>query len=259
MPIIKNEIKFNGNSVNIKFTLDTITKEYGQQQSINKLIDITSSDLINPVNDSEFYRFNSDDNLKEISFYFSQDHLLSFESAGFTSIEIQDNDINLASSFFIVDIFDTYKVNVQKKIATSYVTKIINSSYNKTEPKYILDTNNRNQFFYVFLPQSFIGDLITIECYLKFSFYNAKTGKILPLYNYESTNPQLSLFFPININTLTKKWKFNSSSQNVVVWEIVDNPLYVNKVNNTLNSSTNEAQPYPIGTAFNSEDGTYII
>lgn len=262
MSIIKETIRNNGQDVNLKFSLDISNRLSGYQQEIDNLTEETKEELINPVIDYEIERFKYlSGTLSTITFWFStgSTHDDTFIYAGFTSTEIEQNDNVLNNSFFIVDFYNTYDNNIQTKLFTTYITKILNgeTSSGVPVPKYSLNGTIKNQFYYQYVPKWFLdtqtGETITV--YVRFSFYNAKDGTISLFYN--SNNTPLTpnrMYFKAYLYPETMEWNFDL--QNPQPYELSPNNTYVTKVNDTFENFEN-LQQNPQKGAFNPEDGTY--
>jgi len=263
MSIIKKNIKFNNNDVNLNFSLDSSISFTGYQQEINSLIVNSEQELINPINDVEVRRFTYEPNTSHILwFWFHANNLDldSFINAGFTANEIASKNIKLLNSFFILDFYDTYDTYTQSKIFTTYLTKILVLD-EVNHPIYNINANTVNQFYYLYIPQSYIDIQQNqyITGYGKFSFYNAKNGNIQQFYNnnYEATTTPLKNYFKIILNLNTKTWRFDTLSLPYInAFEAYSSSAYINRVNNTVSNFNSKKQNYPVGNTFNS-NGTY--
>jgi len=185
----------------------------------------------------------------------------SFTNAGFSTEEISKNSSNMLNSFFIMELYDTYDPYTQTKISTNYLTKVLTTGYNN-EPRYLVSAPSNNQFNDLFLPVSFLEanyGVSIITGYTRFSFYNAKTGRISLFYNSGNTSmltPE-KLYFKISINPLTKTWMFDNTNPTAV--EILPTNAYAERINNTINNTENKKQNYPVGSIFNPNTGTYDV
>jgi hypothetical protein len=260
--------------LNLKFSLGSSIGLTGYQQEIDNLTIDTEDELINPVNDTEVRRFNSTIQ-NNLSFYFHLDSAInemannvdsiSFINAGFTQDEIDFNRDTIRNSFFILDFYDTYNPNTQIKIFTTYLTKIL---ANNNTANYLVGTSPlinflkiKNQFNYWYVPQSYI-DLSNVYAtgYIKFSFYNAKYGKIQLFYNRDNQalkTPE-KLYFKAILNLTSRTWSFSTtSSPNINAYELYNSSTYTNKINNTVSDFNNLKQNYPTGNTFNSTKDSY--
>src|ERR1035437_3463685 len=257
MSIIKEKIRFDGRNMNFKFSLGSNDNFIGFQQEIDSLMQSTTNDLINPAIDAEERKFKLNPiptNTITLQFKFSNLSLMNFIAAGFTQNEIDQNDTNLLNSYFILDFYDTYNINTQTKIFTTYLTKIGKS------PKYSIGANN-NQLYYLYVPISYINSQTgtTVTGYTKFSFFNAKNGITTLFYNKNNENfttPE-KLFFKTELNLINNTWKFITPSYPIIdVKEITNNALYIKKINDTYNNFDNLQQTYPSGNIFAITNGT---
>ena len=153
MPIIKEKIKYLGDSMNIKFNLGSDDNFLGYQQEIDNLTQVVSLDLVNPEIDVEERRFESHNPTEiatQLQFqFFNVIFQPSFYAAGFSNNDITSQSSNMLNSFFILDFYDTYDVNTQTKIFTTYLTKIsVTPDY--TAPEY--NITKTNQLYYWYIP-----------------------------------------------------------------------------------------------------------
>jgi hypothetical protein len=257
MSIKKEQILYNNLDNHIKFNLKSDDNFYSYQEEIDNLTNLNGFDILNPVIDSEKCKFKYQPNstmLLKFNFYNSSGiYGNSFLNAGFTSNEINKNN-NFLNSFFILEFYDTYDINIQTKIFTNYLTKL------GTQPSYEI-SNNSNQFYYFYIPQSFINSQTgtTITGYTKFSFYNAKVSndRISLFYNNTINNdtPE-KMFFKTSLNLTGKTWNIISNNNNISIYEYNNND-YKNKINETFTQFNNVKQVFPNGNTFNYANGSY--
>ena len=248
--------------VNIKFNLSSDNNFLGYQQEIDNLTQGVSTDLINPEVDLEERRFKYAfySPAVQFNFYFGSIPTNTFETIGFTTPELTQQQLNVLNSFFIFELYDTYNVSTQVKILTTYITQI------GVVPQYT--ANSSNQIYNLYVPIPYIKNILAqsgstgiATGYTKISFYNAKTGKIILFYNptYALNTTPLYMFFPTRLNTNAKTWEFLPTSTAIFsanqIWE---NPAFTKKVNDTVNNFNNKAQKYPSGQTFNYQNGKYF-
>jgi hypothetical protein len=236
--------------INIKLELGSDDGFIGYQQEIDNLTSFTSIGLINPVTDGEKRKYKRKPSALAILsflFYNGSTWVSTFEAAGFTQDEYKKNSDNFLNSFFILDFYDTYDINNQTKLFTTYLTKKGN-----TTPTYTISDSN-NQLYYMYIPESYIsGQTGTITGYTKFMFYNAKTGKVATFLNQEnaSSNNANRIFFEIELNHADRTWKYIKSPTQMTAKEIVNNSEYADKVNNTVDTIDILQQNPPSGDTF---------
>ncbi len=259
MSITNETIKFNNKDMNIKFTLKADVDFIDYQQEIDNLTQFTGIDLINPVVDAEVYRFVYSPSV-ELTFDFTNTGSVDngFIDAGFTQNEIDTRDISILNSFFILDFYDTFDVNTQSKIFTTYLTKL------GTSPTYTLSNTTINQLYGLYVPSSyFVGKTTPIVSgYAKFSFYNAKSGNggIALFQNQDivGTTPE-KMFFKIELDSINRTWKFITTTPNKLkAKQLPSNSAYSDKINDTYDKFENKKQLYPNGNMFNVADGSYL-
>jgi len=279
MPIIKEVIKSNGLDTTIKFSLGANNRISGYQQEIDNLTEETKEDLVNPIIDNEVRRFQYDSALAGSSylwFFFSANGVTAYNTflpnaAGFSVDEINSRDDKILNSFFIMDFFDTYDTNTQSKIFTIYNTQVLDGETYLTmpTPKYRLFEDTRNQFYNWYVPKSFIDIQTgsTITGYVRFSFYNAKTGVLALFYNQDNgglTTPE-KMYFKAQLDLDKMTWILIYDGTNpspsfppdAKAFQIPFTHPYSQRVNDAMDNFDNQQQDYPSGDAFDTEDGTY--
>jgi len=284
MSIIKEKIRFNnslvaltggttgftGNTINLRISLSTTDNLVEYQQEIDKLTQVSILDLVNPVTDGEERRFKMNpipntNILLVFQFYstISLSYLNSFLFAGFTTNEIIHSSDNILNSFFILDFYDTFDINNQTKIFTTYLTKVLVPIGGIYYSQYSIGANNNNQFYRWYAPLSYINAQTgsTVTGYVKLSFFNAKTGNVTPFYNAANvslTTPEY-MFFKAQLDLINMTWKFISSTYpTITAKEIINNSLFTDKVNNTVENKDNLLQNPPSGTTYNYKTNTYF-
>lgn len=253
---IKEKILNNGIDSRIKITLNSSDEFIGVQQEIDNLTKFKSLDLVNPIIDVEKFRFKLNPTIPVTTIQFRFNDIANFLYAGFTENEISGSTRNICNSFFILDYYDTYDLNIQQKIFTTYLTKI------GQEPIYNVSSNTSNQFNYWYVPKSYIDENTgnTVIGYVKFSFYNAKTGGITLFYNndnYGLTTPE-KYFFKVELNLLDRTWKFINSNVIAVEQQYTGINNYNNKVDNTFNKLDLLQEMFPTGNSYNYRTNKYL-
>ena len=268
MSIIKERIKFNNQDIILKINLGDNIDFSGYQQEIDNLTNDTKEELINPVIDNEVRRFNYNVGSSDLSlsFYFSNilgtGNYNSFIATGFDIGEVVENSNKMRNSFFILEYYDDFNNNTQTKIFTTYNTQIFEGETLSGAhiPKYLIGDDVVNQFYHLNIPQSYLDTETgsTAIGYIKFSFYNAKTGRISVFYNKanEGLKTPEKMYFRTTLNLNTRKWAFDSDEENA--YELPINNTYANRVNDAVDNFDNLQQNPPDGV-FNPEDGKYDI
>lgn len=264
MSIIKERVRLNNRDINLKIRLCSDDAFTGYQQEIDNLTTITTNSLINPVSDAEVRKFKYFTNdVTTLRFYFynsTTDTSLSFFT-NFTGSELARKSPNVANSFFILEYYDSYDIYEQNKIFTTYLTKI------GITPNYIINSNS--QFYNWYIPTSYIESQTgnTVTGYTKFSFYNAKNGRISVFYNndYESDSTSKRMYFKTILNRVNKTWEIQTPSYsslhaiNAKELKFTTYSKYSERVNDTIDRFENLAQSFPTGNTFNFVDGSYFI
>jgi hypothetical protein len=265
MSIIREVVKYNQTDINIKIPIGITDGFSGYQQEIEKLTSFSATNLVNPENDIEVRRFKyytTTNSTMQFQFYNGSNYSTNFTYAGFASAEINPSNGKITNSFFILDFYDSFDPYNQNKIFSTYQTKLVTGTSKTANYKIIT-----SQFYNFYVPINYINSFTgtTVIGYSKFSFYNAKTGKIQLFFNNDNSSMLLSpekLYYKTELNLTAKTWRFiTSSSPNMIAKEIpyTTNTEYSDKVNNTFDKFNSKAQDYPSGNTFNFEDGTYDI
>lgn len=272
MSIIKQQIKFLGDTMNLRFPISSNRTFLGYQQEIDNLTQFVSLDLVNPAVDVEERRvkYRGDIISIQLQFYFwSGTTGATFIKAGFTPYEISGLSDNMLNSFFIVDYYDSPDPNTQRKIFRTYLTKLIgNDAYgNKIyTPTYYIGGSAVNQLNYFYVPKWYLDAQTgtSVTGYLKFTFYNAINGKTSSFYNnannYDPINktPEF-MYFKVNIRLADLTWEFNTPPTDIVAVELHGNTAYDKKVDDSIINYDNQAPNYPSGNSFNYLDGKYLL
>lgn len=239
-------IKSGSPQRNIRINLGSNESFLGYQQEIKSYTEIASVGLINETPDPEMrkFKYSSDDPyLTGISMKFN------FTEPQFTDDEISGNTLNVLNSFFAMETYDDFNESKNVKLSTNYFTKDLKINHN-----YIIDQFNKNQFFYLYLPESFILEQTgtTATTFSRFLFYNAKSGKTSVFYNqYVSPDTEEYTYFNIRINLANKTWKFTQASGILNINQIpeIDNS-FIKKVNDNVTNFDQLKQTYPSGKTF---------
>jgi hypothetical protein len=263
--LIKKTIRPFTGTTNFNFSLATNDDYIGYQQEIEALTTSTGDDLINPIIDGDITRFVFASDLSNLIFKFkfyddnSGTYLTNLNNSGLTDDDINKSKTTLLSSFFILDLYNSYDQNNQNKICTTYLTKI-NKSDVAGKSEYTINSTNKNQFSDWYVPNYFFDSETgeTLSCYVKFSFYCGRTGNIVQFYNYENESliSSQKLFFNATLNLYNKTWVIDSNDTSVLnIMELKTAPSYTNKISDAVSKVENRIQNYPVGNTF--QDGGY--
>lgn len=269
MSIIQRKILNRNEDINIKFSLSSNDDQTGHQEEIDEFTQIQTSTSINEPTDAEVRRFSYSGPLTTFGFSFhnGSQYSNSFTYAGFTNDEINVQKSNFLNSFFRLDFYDTFIVNQQTRIFSSYLTRLLdNKLSDNTVSSYVISDDN--EFYYLNIPISFYKNKQSIiDGYGLFTFYNAKESRTSIFYNQDNdslTTPE-KMYFKIRINVTNRTWEILTTSiQNpslgaprALAYELVTSTQYVERYNNTLDNFNNLNQNYPIGSTFDFETGKY--
>lgn len=269
MQLIKEKYKTIGKDVNIKIPLGSKSNLNGLQDTINNYIIKETETSINNIIGGEKYRFTRDTDEKIFTFrYFNENfdddddtpYVAELGFVGFTQLDINNKSNTLTNSFYILQIYDSMNSENQTLIHNSYYngTSItgLTSSYN---------IKSSDEFSNFYIPEWFINDNNDngiIEVYAKFSFFNAKTGKLILFNNTIKGNntTEEKLYFNVLLDLNSKSYKFEQDNyiiyNNIILSEII-NSDYTSIINESLSIFNNELPEFPNGKRFNG-DGTYV-
>lgn len=273
MSIIKKNIKFTGSDMNIQIPIGGNLDFTGHQQEIDEFTDVKSAESINDATDGEVSKFTLKPFtlIKRINFGFSagtNSWQSNYYYAGFTVDEVEGLSNNFLNSFYIMDFFDSFSPTNQTKIFSAYLTNLdLEVAQSGNLPSSVYFYNNNFQLYNQYIPLGYLNiSGNTYTGYSRFSFYNAKTGKIVVFYNKDNegnTTPE-KMYFKTEINLINKTWDFltpsfqNSSSPIAYARQLLKSDEYVQKYNDTFENFDNLQQNYPAGNTFNFETGKYI-
>ena len=260
MSIIQQKIYLNKNSSGstLSFPLSGGINISGYQQEIDNITEETKEELINPIEDYEIRRFRYARSVNtDLTFRFlnstNTSRSPSFSYAGFTTTELSEPADVVRNSFFIADFYDTYSSNTQTRLFTTYLTQIGSSPVYEFD-----DTELANQLCYWNIPKWFLDEHgnSVVYIYVKFSFYNAKDGKLQLFYNQDinDINDPQNLYFLAYIYPEQKTFRFPSTALNA--YELNPTYAYVQRNNDTFQNFENLKQTYPTGNLFE-DDGGY--
>jgi len=262
MSIIKERILNTGADMNLKISLGSHDSFTGYQQEIDKLTQFTSIDLVNPVTDGEVKKFGMSPSTPvtnlNFSFYNGSIYGATYHYAGFTTLADQSN-VAKQNSFYVLDFYDTFDPYTQRKIFSTYLTKLGTSSVST----YTI-SSKENQLFYWYVPKYYIDEQTGTTCigYIKFTFINAKLGDTTLFNNQNNAGLKTAekMYFKVELDLLNMTWKvLDIVSSTLYAREIVLNTEYIQKINDTYNKTENIQQVYPTGNTFNYVDGDYFI
>lgn len=272
--MLKKTIKYNENDMFINFPLERSGEFLGYQQEIDSYTQIKSSESINDVTDGEVIRFKKASNNLSLNAYFwyslGNNYLNEYKAIGITYSDSQYSNPNYLNSFYILDFYDSYKPYEQKKIFTTYLTKLGNNNYQKYSRYGNVNIKDKNvsayyikedsQIFYITPPAYFFsssGDNPVM--YLRLSFYNASNGELISFVNSNyGSNPYdpYTAYFLIHFNLKNGTWYYGGN-ENIVAYQNIKSEDYNNKMNNTFDNFDNLKQNYPDGNVFDYKTRNY--
>lgn len=252
---IREKIRFNGNDVNVKIPLGTNSNLNGLQESINEYIERETGLSINPATDGECFRIKLSLSQATFNFFFNKNNLYSntLLNAGFTNVDFEEKSISVATSFFIMQVFDSMNTENQVLLHSGFY-----GGFNFSNAITTYNIASTNEFANLYISQSLLNSAPTnvYDVYAKFFFFNSKLGKLTPFYNehYESLTTEQKLYIKIKIDRTTRLYQF-IDAPSIRFKELV-NANYNDSLNTTLDVFDNEKPTYPVGRTF-TNNGTY--
>lgn len=243
-------------SINIplSFNINTV----GEQDALDSYINQATNSSINESNDIEKFKFKNYDNIN-ISFNYSgtTSYVTNYTSIGFINDDILFNRSGYKNSFYIIDLYDSFNANSQNKITTNYFTILGNS----TNTIYNISLAINKQLSLLYIPINIINNITgnTVTYYIRYSFYNAKLGKLHLFYNNENSNitTDEKYYYKIDLNISNRSFKFITDVVNITPLEVVNNN-YIDKFNRSLDILPQKQQNFPSGNTFNYVDQKYF-
>jgi len=223
----------------------------GYDDDVLSLVEDQTIDSINGVSDAEVRRFNpAIDYSIQFKFWNGFAFVTSVAPTEFASTAYTTTAAK--NSFYIIQIFNSYKDEISKKIHTGYFNGY---DFAKTTLSSIYQYTATMEFSNLYLSQDFIDTITGTTIYAKFLFYSAKSGKFYSFVNDNSsltTQEKLYVQFTLNMSTMT----YSLAPSQMILKELV-NPEFDQFVNAPTESFPIEKTNYPSGNTF-TIDGNYV-
>lgn len=248
------KIKRNSNDNVITVGLTTKSDLTGLSESNESFYLNELQKSINSAEDEEIIVFKYRLNTIFFSFAFNPSSA-TLTSQGFTEDEINAPSEGLQRSFFFYQVFDSPNVYNQNLLYTNYYNGF---DFFTNGDNTIYDVS-RNIFTNINIARNQMGGIADGKLYLRFYFFNGKTGEVKTLINREKQNLTTTdkIFHEMNLNLSDNTYTFSTLSTSITLRVIeTDNPDYANKINNNQQKQLNQSPQTPIGSGFN-DDGTY--
>lgn len=196
------------------------------------------------------YRLSS--NVNFIFNFYNNTYNNDFISAGFTEEEINISNKSYRYSYILIQLYDNFNSKNQRLIHTGYIPIYLfpdkfNAIFNINIFTKYFEFNN------IYIPNiyNFINNQ---NIYFKFSFFNAKTGKLNLFFNQDITNnTEEKMYFKSFLNTVDKTYYFDNL--NINCYQFL-NEEFINKINER-SKTENKSPLFTQGDLFNIE-GEYI-
>lgn len=176
----------------------------------------------------------------------------NFISAGFTEDEINLSNKAYRYSYFLIQVYNTFDSKNQILLHTGYIP--IYLFPNKTISTYNINSNELNKEFNNLYISNIHNIINNEELFVKFSFFNAKTGRIQLFYNQSSPlNTEERVYYKIIVNNTNKTYYYLNN--NIIASQFL-NEEFLNRINDR-NKTENKSPIFTQGNLFNI-DGDYI-
>lgn len=252
-------IKLTNNNQNIMIPVGGIGNLLGYDDDITSLVEGETVTSINDVSDAETRRILPNTSASLI-FYFWNKTLNVYQTKIAPNEFTGTTDYNTAAaknSFYTIQVFDSFKDEVQSKKHTGYFNGF---DFAKTSLNSVYNLNADREFSNLYIEQSVLNSITASTggtFYIKFLFYSAKSGVF---YSFSaSTGSELTsqenMYRKITIDPLTLRWSLNPAGD--LVFREIRNSSYESFINATVQSVTVEKPIYPSGNTFDNT-GNYI-
>jgi len=265
MSIIKERILNTGLDMNLKISLGSHDSFTGYQQEIDNLTQFTTNRLINPPIDAEVMRFAMTPNVISTKFSFSfyqaissPQYKTSYTYAGISSSTDPTGKAK-QNSFYIMDFYDSYDPYTQRKIFSTYLTKL------GTTPSSLYTVDSKaDQLFYWSIPRYYLNEQTGTTCiaYIRFTFINALLGETTLFYNNLASidfKSPAKMHFKVELDLIRKTWEvLEVNLSTLYARELAGSTAYIERMNNTYPKTKTIQQEYPDGNTYNYVDNDYL-
>lgn len=223
-------------------------------QDIDNLITKETDGSINDTFDEEKLRFMPSTNYSMIANFYSTgstSYVTNVAPNEFVSSATTSSAF--VNSFYIFKVFDSTQENIQNLLHTSYLNG--NNFIGFSSNGYPWNLNY--EYGDVHIPYSFLDPITanTVNLYAKLFFYSGKSGKVYPFSKNDPTTggSEADQYNTLTLNRTTKRYTVTTPFS---FYEIT-NPIYVDLVNDSVDSIGIEKPTYPSGNTF-TIDGQYV-
>jgi hypothetical protein len=247
-------LKITNNDQAINLPIVSVNNGLGYDDDVKSLISDETDNSINSVTDGEVRRILPDTSRTiQFQFWNGSTYVTQVSPLDFTSSQYSGQTAR--NSFYVIQVFNTSKEETQTKKHTGYFNGY---DFAKTNLTSIYSFNEANEFSNLYLTQEFLDTTtgLTIDAYVKFLFYSAKSGKFHPFFNFNdpAVVTQDKLYHKITINKTTLRYSF---TVNPIILRELNNTNYISLINETVSSLTVAKTTYPTGNTF-TQNGSYI-
>jgi len=220
--MLNYKIRYNNTKTNIQIPLINNIDFIGSDVVVNE-DDIS----IDEFEDLDITKFKLSNILNLTFRFFNFTFQPSFITAGFTENEIKISNKYFRYSYILIQLYDTFDSKNQTLLHTGYIP--IYLFPNNQISTISINPNIRTyEFTNIYIQKN--NDIINNQTlFVKFSFFNAKTGKIILFFNQSIlNNTEEKLYFKINVNKNNNTYFF--VNPNIVADQYI-NEEYINRIN----------------------------
>lgn len=253
------KIKIQNNDQSMILPLKGINNLSGYDDDLLTTSVVETNKSINAGNDAETRRLLPTSS-KTIQFQFWKNTTSSYVNVVAPNEFTGSTDYNTKAaknSFFIVQLFDTFRDESNSKKHTGYYNGF---DFAKTNLVSNYTYSADVEFSNLYIAQNILDGLsgMTKDFYLKFLFYSAKSGKFYSFFNQNApaVTTQEMMYHKITIDPNNLNYSFNPNYSTLILREL-RNPAYDTFINNTVQSIPVEKPNYPSGNTFDNS-GNYI-
>jgi len=248
---------------NIKLNLKNGFDVYFDESDIDLITQTKLEERVNPYLDSERIRFKFKQETINypLSFSFRSGNTMSFGTtyryAGFTQAELNQNQTSFINSFYAMEVYDSVNSKIQNLLSTTYIKPITSNYYTGSTNIRFLQSDEQTK---ILIPKTFVEQQTgtSVNVYIKFSFYNAKTGKVIPFfYNTLFARSGETTFYDTSILNITGKTYTLNDVILTKSYREFSNTGYTTNINDKFDNIQLKSLVFPTGTTFTA-GGVYI-
>jgi len=238
-----NKYKFGVNK-DLNITLNLSTNVNLEGDNGRSLLENETNSSINEARSGDKIRIKKLNNTTvRFNFYDGDGFIPNLSGAGFTDSDLTTIGENVFSSFFFFRVYDTPNLSQGNLLHTSYLNGY--QIYTQYRSSTVISLSGVQEYNNIYLQERLVDTNIA---YVKFNYYNAKTG-IIHNFISDETNGEL-----VEINIINNEYNFVDTVVNLTE---NTNISYNTNINDNNKSNTIETPNYPPQKGF--DNGDYVL